>query len=77
MELLQYLDMEETWLNSLEEKVTASDNLPESAEAVAEALEVRRGARAFTLTYCQTASCAMTVCPSIKTEEKNNPCRTL
>ncbi|XP_075869628.1 utrophin isoform X3 [Nelusetta ayraudi] len=39
MELLQYLDMEESWLNAVEEKVTASDNLPESAEAVAEALE--------------------------------------
>lgn len=46
MELLQYLDMEESWLNALEDKVTASDNLPESAEAVAEALEVRRGTRA-------------------------------
>lgn len=40
MELLQYLDMEESWLNALEEKVRASDNLPESAEVVAEALEV-------------------------------------
>lgn len=40
MELLQYLDMEQSWLNTLEEKVTASDNLPESTEAVGEALEV-------------------------------------
>lgn len=49
MELLQYLDMEESWLNAVEEKVTASDNLPESAEAVAEALEVRRGTGARAL----------------------------
>ncbi|XP_068433715.1 utrophin isoform X3 [Clinocottus analis] len=39
MELLQYLDMEQIWLNTLEEKVQASDNLPESTEAVNEALE--------------------------------------
>uniref|UniRef100_UPI0037E8DCF8 utrophin isoform X4 n=1 Tax=Semicossyphus pulcher TaxID=241346 RepID=UPI0037E8DCF8 len=39
MELLQYLDMEQGWLNTLEEKVQASDNLPESTEAVSEALE--------------------------------------
>lgn len=62
MELLQYLDMEETWLNSLEEKVTASDNLPESAEAVAEALEVQRGERGFIHTYCQTSNWAMSIC---------------
>ncbi|TDH00467.1 hypothetical protein EPR50_G00188590 [Perca flavescens] len=39
MELLQYLDMEQTWLNTLGEKVQATDNLPESPEAVSEALE--------------------------------------
>ncbi|XP_058469744.1 utrophin isoform X4 [Solea solea] len=39
MELLQYLDMEQTWLNTLEEKAQATDNLPESTEAVSEALE--------------------------------------
>ncbi|XP_054616989.1 utrophin isoform X8 [Dunckerocampus dactyliophorus] len=39
MELLQYLDMEQCWLNTLEEKVQATENLPESTEAVNEALE--------------------------------------
>ncbi|XP_041832153.1 utrophin isoform X2 [Melanotaenia boesemani] len=39
MELLQYLDMEQSWLNTLEEKVQATDDLPESTEAVNEALE--------------------------------------
>nr|XP_033503851.1 dystrophin isoform X5 [Epinephelus lanceolatus] len=39
MELLQYLDMEESWLNSLGEKVQATENLPESTESVNEALE--------------------------------------
>ncbi|XP_034435041.1 dystrophin isoform X4 [Hippoglossus hippoglossus] len=39
MELLQYLDMEQNWLNTVEEKVQATDNLPESTEAVSEALE--------------------------------------
>ncbi|KAM6905771.1 utrophin [Lycodopsis pacificus] len=39
MELLQYLDMEQTWLNTLGEKVQATENLPESTEAVNEALE--------------------------------------
>uniref|UniRef100_A0A8C2ZFM6 Utrophin n=1 Tax=Cyclopterus lumpus TaxID=8103 RepID=A0A8C2ZFM6_CYCLU len=39
MELLQYLDMEQVWLNTLGEKVQATDNLPESTEAVNEALE--------------------------------------
>nr|XP_046228897.1 dystrophin isoform X2 [Scatophagus argus] len=39
MELLQYLDMEQSWLNALEEKVQATDNIPESTEAVSEALE--------------------------------------
>ncbi|KAI4801672.1 hypothetical protein KUCAC02_019550 [Chaenocephalus aceratus] len=39
LELLQYVDMEQSWLNTLEEKVQASENLPESTEAVNEALE--------------------------------------
>ncbi|XP_076011058.1 utrophin-like isoform X2 [Genypterus blacodes] len=39
MELLQYLDLEQIWLNTLDEKVQATDNLPESTEAVNEALE--------------------------------------
>ncbi|XP_068198088.1 utrophin isoform X3 [Antennarius striatus] len=39
MELLQYLEMEQSWLNTLEEKVRATDNLPESTETVNEALE--------------------------------------
>ncbi|KAM9353992.1 utrophin isoform 2-T2 [Pholidichthys leucotaenia] len=39
MELLQYLDMEQSWLNTLEENVQATDNLPESSGAVNEALE--------------------------------------
>lgn len=41
MELLHYLDVEQSWLNTVEEKVKAADNLPESAEAVNQALEVR------------------------------------
>lgn len=41
MELLQYLDMEQGWLNTLGEKVQATDNLPESTEAITEALEVQ------------------------------------
>lgn len=41
MELLHYLDVEQSWLNTVEEKVKAADNLPESTEAVNEALEVR------------------------------------
>uniref|UniRef100_A0A672HW01 Utrophin n=1 Tax=Salarias fasciatus TaxID=181472 RepID=A0A672HW01_SALFA len=39
MELLQYLDIEQNWLNTLEERVQATENLPESTEAVNEALE--------------------------------------
>lgn len=41
IELLQYLDLENSWVNTLEEKVKATDNLPESTEAVREALEVQ------------------------------------
>lgn len=33
--------MEHSWVNTLEEKVKATDNLPESTEAVSEALEVQ------------------------------------
>ncbi|XP_035276172.1 LOW QUALITY PROTEIN: dystrophin [Anguilla anguilla] len=39
IELLQYLEMENGWLNNLEERVQATENLPESSEAVSEALE--------------------------------------
>ncbi|XP_061560376.1 utrophin isoform X3 [Phycodurus eques] len=39
MELLQYLDMEQSWLNTLEEKVQATESLPESAEVVHEEIE--------------------------------------
>lgn len=42
MELLQYLDMEQNWLNTLQEKVETTENLPESTEAVNKALEVHR-----------------------------------
>lgn len=40
MELLHYLDVEQSWLSTVEEKVKAADNLPESTEAVNQALEV-------------------------------------
>ncbi|CAI5683822.1 unnamed protein product [Oreochromis niloticus] len=43
MELLQYLDMEQSWLSTLEEKIQATENLPESTEAVNEALESLEG----------------------------------
>uniref|UniRef100_A0A3Q3EBK5 Utrophin n=1 Tax=Hippocampus comes TaxID=109280 RepID=A0A3Q3EBK5_HIPCM len=39
MELMQFLDIEQTWLNTLEEKVQATESLPESTEVVHEALE--------------------------------------
>lgn len=39
--MLQYLDMEHSWINTLEEKVKATENLPESTEAISEALEVQ------------------------------------
>lgn len=42
MELLQYLEMEQSWLNTVEEKLQASENVLESTEIVNEALEVRR-----------------------------------
>lgn len=40
MELLQYLDLEQSWLNSVEEKLQTTENLPENPEVVNEALEV-------------------------------------
>uniref|UniRef100_A0A8C7HY58 Utrophin n=1 Tax=Oncorhynchus kisutch TaxID=8019 RepID=A0A8C7HY58_ONCKI len=39
MELLQYLDLEQGWFNTLEEKLQATENLPESTEAVNKSLE--------------------------------------
>ncbi|XP_047244031.1 utrophin isoform X9 [Girardinichthys multiradiatus] len=39
MELLQYLDMEQGWLSTVEEKLQATENVPESTEMVNEALE--------------------------------------
>ncbi|XP_076128623.1 utrophin isoform X2 [Alosa pseudoharengus] len=43
MELLHYLEVEEQWLSSLQEKLQASQNLPESAEPVNQALEGLEG----------------------------------
>ncbi|KAM4713318.1 utrophin isoform 4-T4 [Anableps anableps] len=43
MELLQYLDMEQGWLNTVEEKLQATENIPESTEMVNEALESLEG----------------------------------
>uniref|UniRef100_A0A8C3T9Q7 Utrophin n=1 Tax=Chelydra serpentina TaxID=8475 RepID=A0A8C3T9Q7_CHESE len=39
VELLQYLDLETSWLNSLEERVQSTENLPDKLNAVNEALE--------------------------------------
>uniref|UniRef100_A0A8D2JIH5 Utrophin n=1 Tax=Varanus komodoensis TaxID=61221 RepID=A0A8D2JIH5_VARKO len=39
IELLHYLDLETTWLNTLEERIKSSENLPDRADAVNEALE--------------------------------------
>uniref|UniRef100_A0A8C1QGG0 Utrophin n=1 Tax=Cyprinus carpio TaxID=7962 RepID=A0A8C1QGG0_CYPCA len=39
IELLQYLDVESGWLNTLEEKVQATENIPENTESISEALE--------------------------------------
>ncbi|XP_031236255.1 utrophin isoform X3 [Mastomys coucha] len=39
VELLHYLDLETTWLNTLEERMRSTEALPERAEAVHEALE--------------------------------------
>ncbi|XP_038130238.1 dystrophin isoform X2 [Cyprinodon tularosa] len=43
MELLQYLEMEQSWLNTVEEKLQASENVLESTEIVNEALESLEG----------------------------------
>lgn len=40
IELLQYLDVESSWLNTLEEKIQATENVPDNTESVSEALEV-------------------------------------
>ena len=40
IELLHYLDLETTWLNTLEERMKSTEALPEKTEAVSEALEV-------------------------------------
>ncbi|XP_006024299.1 utrophin isoform X2 [Alligator sinensis] len=39
IELLQYLDLETAWLNTLEERVQSTENLPDKFNAVSEALE--------------------------------------
>ncbi|XP_074846537.1 utrophin isoform X2 [Carettochelys insculpta] len=39
IELLQYLDLETTWLNTLEERVQSTENLPDKLNTVNEALE--------------------------------------
>ncbi|KAG1936101.1 utrophin [Pimephales promelas] len=39
IELLQYLDVESGWLNSLEEKVHATESIPENTESISAALE--------------------------------------
>nr|XP_021325542.1 utrophin [Danio rerio] len=39
IELLQYLDVESAWLNTLEEKVQQTENIPENTQAISEALE--------------------------------------
>nr|XP_033791495.1 utrophin isoform X2 [Geotrypetes seraphini] len=39
IELLQYLDLETNWLNTLEEKMQNCDNLPDRVDAIGEALE--------------------------------------
>ncbi|XP_054554137.1 utrophin [Talpa occidentalis] len=39
IELLQYLDLENTWLNTLEERMRITETLPEKTDAVNEALE--------------------------------------
>ncbi|XP_078260820.1 utrophin-like isoform X3 [Rhinoraja longicauda] len=38
-ELLHYLDLENNWLNNLEEKLRAAENVPDNTKAVNEALE--------------------------------------
>ncbi|KAL2082234.1 hypothetical protein ACEWY4_022052 [Coilia grayii] len=43
MELLHYLEVEEQWLASLQDKLTHSQNLPENADTVNQALEALEG----------------------------------
>lgn len=40
IELLHYLDLETTWLSTLEERMKSTEALPEKADALSEALEV-------------------------------------
>jgi len=44
------LDLETTWLNTLEERMKSTEALPEKTEAVSEALEV--GACALSGAFC-------------------------
>ncbi|XP_060793676.1 utrophin isoform X3 [Neoarius graeffei] len=39
MELLQYLDLESGWLNTLEESLQATEKLPENTDSISQALE--------------------------------------
>eukprot|EP00069_Balaena_mysticetus_P017357 bmy_02162T0 len=41
IELLHYLDLETTWLSTLEERMKSTEALPEKTDAVSEALEIR------------------------------------
>ncbi|XP_031437852.1 utrophin isoform X1 [Clupea harengus] len=43
MELLHYLEVEDQWLRNLQEKLQASQNLPENADTVNQALEALEG----------------------------------
>ena len=59
MELLQYLEMEQGWLGTLETNLQTTQDLPESTEAVNQALEVRTAhthaqAHTHTLTHPHT-----------------------
>lgn len=40
IELLQYLDLETAWLNTLEERVQMTENLSDKLDVVNDALEV-------------------------------------
>lgn len=40
IELLQYLDLETAWLNTLEERVQMAENLSDKLDVVNDALEV-------------------------------------
>ena len=63
MELLQYLEMEQGWLGTLETNLQTTQDLPESTEAVNQALEVRTAhthAQALTHTHLHTHTCTLT-----------------